>query len=158
MHSYKTAWIVDDDMTYHHFLGAFLKELGYVTKSFLTGDDCLECISEKPDFIILDHNLGEEKNGLDILRNIKFEAPEIPVIYLSGQKKISMVSDAYNFGSEVYIEKDSASLLRIKLRIEKLEKIRLLKEKKKANLLKARIAITSIILTSILVALYFIIW
>lgn len=143
----QNAWIVDDDPIYQNLISSFLHEIGYQTKIFSSGNECLTHLSEKPDFIILDHNLGFDCSGLDVLRNIKSDAPEIPVIYLSGQGELSMVSDAYKYGSVEYIEKDSASLLKLKLRIEKIEKIRMclnLQAKRRRNLIAALIILVSI--------------
>lgn len=150
----QNAWIVDDDPVYQNLISSFLHEIGYKSRTFSSGNECLSKLSEKPDFIILDHNLGPECNGLDILRNIKSDAPEIPVIYLSGQDKLSMVSDAYKFGSVEYIEKDSASLLKLKLRIEKIENIKrskLIQSKKKRIIIRAIIILIVLTLFSIIV-------
>lgn len=150
----QNAWIVDDDPVYQNLISSFLHEIGYKTRTFSSGNECLNKLSEKPDFIILDHNLGPECNGLDILRNIKSDAPDIPVIYLSGQDKLSMVSDAYKFGSVEYIEKDSASLLKLKLRIEKIEKTKrsnLIQSKKKKITIGVIIILTALTLLSLIV-------
>lgn len=148
------AWIVDDDPVYQNLISSFLHEIGYKTRTFSSGNECLNKLSDKPDFIILDHNLGPECNGLDILRNIKSDAPDIPVIYLSGQDKLSMVSDAYKFGSVEYIEKDSASLLKLKLRIEKIEKSKrsnLIQSKKKKMIIGVIIILTTLTLFFLIV-------
>jgi two-component system nitrogen regulation response regulator NtrX len=81
-----------------------------------------------PDVIILDHQLGkDQEDGLELLRMVKREHPQIPVIYLSGQHDIAPVVQALKLGSIEYIEKNSGALVKLKSVIEELES----KKKKK---------------------------
>lgn len=112
-------------------------------------------LSEKPDVIILDHNLGTGLQGLDVLRNIKYQNVATSVVYISAEEKASLVSDAYCLGSDEYIGKDTASLLRLKLRLEKIADVKHLnavKAEKRKKLLTVLIPLGSLV-TAILLCL-----
>lgn len=145
----RTAWVVDDDVTYQNMISSFLDSIGYAPKGFTSGKQCLEHLAEKPEFIILDHHLNESHDGLDILRHIKYQNAQQPVIYISAGDNISLVSDSYKHGAVAFIEKDSASLLRLKLTIEKLEKIKLIKKIRRKKLFRL-LAVATIFVTLII--------
>ncbi|MFM7854178.1 MAG: response regulator [Flammeovirgaceae bacterium] len=150
-----STWVVDDDPTYQEMLLSYLTLLGHRTRGFFSGEECLKHLSEKPDVIILDHNLGNGLQGLDVLRNIKHENKATSVIYISAEEKASLVSDAYSLGSDEYIGKDSASLLRLKLRLEKIADVKHLnavKAEKRRKLLTVLILLGSLV-TAILLCL-----
>lgn len=144
------TWVVEDDSTYQQKLLSYLGVLGINARGFSTGEECLKHLHENPDVVILDHNLGSDMLGIDVLRNIKIENKDISVIYISGEEKVSLVSDAYRNGSDDYIGKDSASLLRLKLRLEKIAKVKLLRLKKKRNKRLLYLILTSGMVTIII--------
>jgi DNA-binding NtrC family response regulator len=123
------AWVIDDDQTYQAYLTSYLHLMGYTVKGFTNGDENLKNLKEKPDLIILDHQRCDMNT--DVLRTIKEEKAEIPVIYISSQEKYSLLSEACRNESIHTIENNSASLQRLKLRIEKIEKIQSLKRKRR---------------------------
>jgi CheY-like chemotaxis protein len=125
-----SIWVVDDDHIYQNMLVSYLAVLGYVAKGFDSGEQCVTHLRENPDVVLLDHNLGEGMKGIDVLRKIRSDNQKTKVIYISAEEKISVVSDVYQNGSEEFITKDSASLLRLKIRLEKIEKIKILYDKK----------------------------
>jgi DNA-binding NtrC family response regulator len=124
-------WIVDDDHLYQNMLMSYLAILGYQARGFMSGEECLKHLNEQPDVVLLDHNLGEGMNGVDVLLQIKRQQLKTRIIYISGEDKVSLVSDTYQHGSEEYITKDTASLLRLKLRLEKIEMANELYRKKR---------------------------
>lgn len=143
------AWVVDDDSLYREMVTSFLKAIGYKVMGFSSARECLGKLDDKPEFVILDHSLGGKFNGLDTLRSIKQEKPELPVIYVSGETQKSVMTEAYQYGCVEYIEKDSATFLRIKLRIEKIEKIKTLHQKHKSNKKRILISLSTGIVTAI---------
>jgi DNA-binding NtrC family response regulator len=114
------VWIVDDDAFYQNYLAMYLNSTGYATRCFSTGEECLAVIAQKPMAILLDHNLGTPLNGVDFLRLIKEIDPSIPVISISGSDRSEIISDSFRSGSEDFVLKDSASLIRLKIQLEKL--------------------------------------
>jgi two-component system response regulator AtoC len=118
----KVAFVVDDDPIYQQFMQEHMKNLGYRVQSFFCGQSCVAGLHQNPDLIILDHQLGREENGLDVLRDIKRAKPKIPVIYLSAQNDLSAAVQAVKFGSIDYIEKNSTAYVRLRTTVDRLHK------------------------------------
>lgn len=133
-------FVVEDNPFYQEMVTSYLQDLGHTTRGFTTGEEFLKHLNSKPDLVILDHNLESELQGDDVLRRIKSEQSQIPVIYISGDEKVSLVSDAYKFGSMEFIGKDSASLLRLKLALEKIEQKKVLELEVKKTKTNTRLA------------------
>lgn len=115
-----SIWIVEDDFTYKNLLVSYLALLGHSTRVFSTGEEFLAELDSTPDVVLLDHNLGDGMTGVEVLQKIQVSSPLTRVIYISGEEKASVVSETYRYGSMEYITKDSASLLRLKLILEKI--------------------------------------
>jgi DNA-binding NtrC family response regulator len=149
-------WIVEDDFAYQEILKTYLSVLGYSANSFTNGEACLEFIQEEPDVILLDHNLGEGMNGVETLQKIKQECPDTHVVYISGEEKVSLVTDAYRYGSDEFITKDSASLLRLKLILEKILNTKM---QQVASRTKLKIRLLFVIVSlAVVVFTYLLIW
>ena len=117
----KTVFIVDDDESYRQYISTFLSHFNYKVIGFENGTDCLSNLKLNPNFIILDHNLGCEVDGLELLRLIKDQAPHIPIIYLSGQQNVTKAIQAIKLGSTEYIEKNGGTLIHLKSILEELD-------------------------------------
>lgn len=149
-------FVVDDDPFYQEMVTNYLQGLGHTTRAFTTGEEFLQHLDSNPDLVILDHNLESELRGDDVLRKVKSEQNHIPVIYISGEESTSIISEAYKLGSMDFISKDSASLFRIKLALEKIEHERTLtiaNKKKKNNKIFALFLAVAIL--TIVALLYF---
>lgn len=137
-------WVVEDDPMYQQTLISYLDVLGYKARAFNNGEECLDFLGQSPDVVLLDHNLGDGMKGTDVLRELKHQYLNTHVIYISGEEKVSLVAETYKNGSEEFISKDSASLLRLKLRLDKIQEMKLLCKKrskrKKTILVSAFIA------------------
>ncbi|MCZ8215550.1 MAG: response regulator [Cyclobacteriaceae bacterium] len=116
----KLAFVVDDDLIYQQFMQGHMKNLGYAVRSFYNGQSCLDELHQKPDLIILDHQLDEEENGLEVLRKIKEVSPKVPVIYLSAQNDLATAVQALKFGSFDYIEKNTATYVRLRTTVDRI--------------------------------------
>jgi DNA-binding NtrC family response regulator len=123
------AWVIDNDQTYQAYLMSYLHLMGYTAKGFAKSEN-LKDLKEKPDLIILDHELGNV-NTTGVLRMIKGNNSRVPVIYISSQEKVCLLSEACKIDSLELIESNSASLQRLKLRIEKIERVQRLKRKRR---------------------------
>ncbi len=146
-------FVVEDDPFYQEMVSSYLQGLGHTTRAFSTGEEFLKHLNSKPDLVILDHNLESELKGDDVLRIIKSEQSQIPVIYFSGEERVSLVSDAYKFGSMDFINKDCASLLRLKLALEKIEQKKVLEMKKTKTNTRLALLIAAAVISSF--ALFF---
>ena len=129
-----SIFLVDDDALYLTLLHAdFATNPEYVITNFVNGESCLECLSEKPDIIVLDYYLdGINKtalNGLETLAKIRETNPEIPVIMLSSQDKIEVAVNCMKLQAFDYIVKSETAFSRLHnaistaLKVKKMEKV-----------------------------------
>ena len=104
-------FIVDDEPLLSEMLSDYLNEqyIGFKIKSFATGEACLERLHENPDAVVLDYYLNSKEkdasNGIDILKEIKKQNKNLPVIMLSSQKSYSTASQTIMFGAVHYVIK-----------------------------------------------------
>ena len=152
-----SIWVVEDDHLYRSMLLSYLAMLGYSPVGFDSGEECILRLSEQPDVVLLDHNLGEGMKGLDVLRKIRGESPETKVIYISGEERISLVSDVFQNGSQDFMTKDNASLLRLKLRLENIESVKLMSKQKarKRNIILVSTAALLVLFVAFAARYYF---
>ena len=113
-------FIVDDSKMYAMMLEHQLQKLTtYKSKVYLTGQECLENLSLKPDVIILDYSLPK-MDGLEILQNIKKYNSEIPIIILSGQQELKIAIRMFKEGAVDYIIKDKDAVSKLVKSINKI--------------------------------------
>lgn len=92
------------------------------------GEDFKAALYLNPDIVVLDYNLPNT-NGIDILKEIKNFNDQIKTILLSGQEKVDVVLEAFEYGAEEYIKKDDNALAMLDLKVQKHSKsVNLLKE------------------------------
>ncbi|HMM10986.1 MAG TPA: sigma-54 dependent transcriptional regulator [Bacteroidales bacterium] len=72
---------------------------------FRSGSDCLKNLYRIPSLISLDYSLPD-MSGLEVMRSIKKENPEIPVVIVSGQRDVSTAVQLLREGAYDYLEKD----------------------------------------------------
>jgi len=111
-------FLVDDDALFLKSLEIeFAQNTESDTKTFATGELCLENISQNPDVIILDYHINSiDKNainGLETLDRIKTANPRIPVIMLSAQDKIEVAVNCMKHQAFDYIVKSETAFLRL---------------------------------------------
>ena len=94
--------IVDDDKNFGWSLCEALKDAGYKAFSATNSRECVSKLSEQPvDVVLLDLRLGAE-DGVDVLKRIKKEFPEVTVIMITAYGDIPdavecMKNGAFNF-------------------------------------------------------------
>ncbi|MES2514819.1 MAG: response regulator [Bacteroidota bacterium] len=109
-------FIVEDNFMYSYTLESIFKEReNFKVTSLSSGRECIELLDNNPDVIILDYNLESDMTGFDIFKTIHAKKPLIPVIIISSQSDLQIVSDLLKNGAFDYIEKKS-----IEVTIEKL--------------------------------------
>lgn len=111
----KTIFIVDDDITQSAMLKDHLSKFpAFTLHVFNTGEDCLKKLDLNPQVVFLDYNFNipGAMNGIEILKKIKAERPDIEVIMLSGQDKIQVAVNTMKFGAFDYIVKSESAFLR----------------------------------------------
>lgn len=109
-----TILIIDDDHAVRDSLLGFIEQVGFKTLSASNGQEGIACIEAfQPDVIVCDLNMPV-KNGLDVMRHMKANDVEIPVIIMSGIGGMSDVIDALRLGAVDYFIKpfDDLELLK----------------------------------------------
>ena len=98
-------FVVEDDEWFNRLL---VHTLGlnpdYEVINFFNGKDCIDNLHLAPDVITLDYRLPD-MTGLDILKNIKTDYPDIQVIMISEQGDINTVVELLKYGAYDYIVK-----------------------------------------------------
>ena len=99
--------IVDDEKDIRELVSDILIDEGYTTQLAANSEDTFKSIEKsKPKLIILDIWLKESKlDGIDILKQVKLNNPNIPVVIISGHGNIEIAVAAIKQGAYDFIEK-----------------------------------------------------
>ncbi len=99
--------IVDDERDIRELIGDILEDEGFTTRLAGTSDEAMAAInSEPPALLILDIWLKDSQmDGIDILKTVKRDNPDIPVVIISGHGNIEIAVAAIKQGAYDFIEK-----------------------------------------------------
>ncbi len=99
--------IVDDEKDIRELIGDILKDEGYAVRLAGNSDDCMtEINAELPSLMILDIWLKDSRmDGIDILKTVKRDNPDVPVVIISGHGNIEIAVAAIKQGAYDFIEK-----------------------------------------------------
>ena len=99
--------IVDDEQDIRELIGDILRDEGYQTRLAANSDDCMAEINvDPPALMILDIWLKDSRmDGIDILKTVKRDNPDIPVVIISGHGNIEIAVAAIKQGAYDFIEK-----------------------------------------------------
>ncbi len=99
--------IVDDERDIRELISDILEDEGYTTRLAGTSDAAVaEVRKELPALMILDIWLKDSAmDGIDILKMVKREHPEVPVVIISGHGNIEIAVAAIKQGAYDFIEK-----------------------------------------------------
>jgi len=99
--------IVDDERDIRELIGDILRDEGFSVRLAGNSEECVtEMEKELPALMILDIWLKDSKlDGIDILKKVKRETPEVPVIIISGHGNIEIAVAAIKQGAYDFIEK-----------------------------------------------------
>ena len=127
----QTIYIVEDDPPVNSMISLFLEKQGFTrVEGFFSSEEMLSELSrKKPDIIIQDYDLPG-MNGLDTIREVKSQHPNIEFIFLSGQRSIDIAIEAIKNGAFDYIVKDSFAKENVVTKINNLLKIQSLQKDK----------------------------
>lgn len=99
-------FIVEDDALYGEMLKHHLSlNPDNEVHLYKTGSDCLKHLYKNPNLISLDYSLPD-MSGLDVMRAIKKENSDVPVVIVSGQEDISTAVALLREGAYDYFVKD----------------------------------------------------
>lgn len=99
--------ITDDERDIRELISDILIDEGFTTRLAGTSDECMTQIEkETPALMILDIWLKDSRmDGIDILKHVKREHPEVPVVIISGHGNIEIAVAAIKQGAYDFIEK-----------------------------------------------------
>jgi len=99
--------IVDDEADIRVLTSGILEDEGYQTRAAGTSDEALAAVeTRRPSLVLLDIWLqGSALDGLQILKRIKADHPDIPVLMMSGHGTVETAVAAIKDGAYDFIEK-----------------------------------------------------
>ena len=99
--------IVDDERDIRELISDILEDEGFATRKAGNSDEAINAInSEEPGLIILDIWLKDSRmDGIDILKKVKADNPDVPVVIISGHGNIEIAVAAIKQGAYDFIEK-----------------------------------------------------
>ncbi len=99
--------IVDDERDIRELISDILEDEGYATRLAGNSDDAMTAVNtEPPALMILDIWLKDSKmDGIDILKTVKRDNPDVPVVIISGHGNVEIAVAAIKQGAYDFIEK-----------------------------------------------------
>lgn len=99
--------IVDDERDIRELISDILKDEGFTTRLAGTSDEAMAEMNRKaPALMILDIWLKDSSmDGIDILKAVKRDNPDVPIIIISGHGNIEIAVAAIKQGAYDFIEK-----------------------------------------------------
>jgi two-component system, NtrC family, nitrogen regulation response regulator NtrX len=99
--------IVDDERDIRELISDILEDEGYTTRLAGTSDEAVAQVKQElPALMILDIWLKDSAmDGIDILKMVKREHPQVPVVIISGHGNIEIAVAAIKQGAYDFIEK-----------------------------------------------------
>ncbi len=116
-----TVCLVEDEVDLANLIKTYLEKAGYNVVSFTKGSDAINYIGNKVHIWILDIMLGDDINGYDIIKAIRENDEEIPVIFTSARDQDLDKILGLELGSDDYITKPYSSK-ELVLRVNKIIK------------------------------------
>jgi len=99
--------VVDDERDIRELVCDILQDEGFSTRMAGKSDECMAQLQQElPALIILDIWLKDSHmDGIDILKTVKRDMPEVPVVIISGHGNIEIAVAAIKQGAYDFIEK-----------------------------------------------------
>ena len=116
-----TICFVEDEINLSNLIQTYLERSGYEVVAFTKGQDAIDYIGNKVDLWILDIMLGDDVNGYDIIKAIREQDENVPVIFTSARDQDLDKILGLELGSDDYITKPYSSK-ELVLRVDKILK------------------------------------
>ena len=99
--------IVDDERDIRELISDILEDEGFATRLAGNSDEAMAAVNtEPPALMILDIWLKDSKmDGIDILKTVKRDNPDVPVVIISGHGNVEIAVAAIKQGAYDFIEK-----------------------------------------------------
>jgi DNA-binding NtrC family response regulator len=97
--------VIDDEVEIREGLELLLKTEGYAVTMADTGQSGLSRLGEQPyDLLLLDVSLPD-RNGIELLKDIRRQNPSLPIVLITAYGSIEMARAAFKSGAMDYITK-----------------------------------------------------
>lgn len=131
-HAPTTVLVIDDEPAIIRLLSMWIRKWGYRVLSAGGGDQGLAIFDTEPVDLVITDLFMPQTNGFEVLKKIQRNAPDTPVIVLSGQGALGDAIRALRLGAWDYIYKPVEERDVLRFAIERdLDKARLLKENRR---------------------------
>lgn len=99
--------ITDDERDIRELIADILQDEGFTTRLAANSEECMkEIAQETPALMILDIWLKDSNmDGIDILKQVKRDHPDVPIVIISGHGNIEIAVAAIKQGAYDFIEK-----------------------------------------------------
>lgn len=114
-----TICLVEDEKSLSDLIKMYLEKEGYEVLQFFNGKDALKYVGGKSNLWILDIMLGDEISGYDIIKEIRKQNEDVPVIFTSARDQDIDKIIGLEMGSDDYLAKPF-STKELVLRVNKL--------------------------------------
>lgn len=104
-----TICLVEDEIDLSNIVKIYLERAGYNVICFTKGSEAINYIGNKVDLWILDIMLGDDINGYDVIKQIREQDKEVPVIFTSARDQDLDKILGLELGSDDYITKPYSS-------------------------------------------------
>lgn len=111
-------FLVDDDALFLKLLEIeFLQHGGFIVETYLTGELCIQNLSQNPDVVVLDFHLNSidenAMDGIETLDKIKLFNPDIQVVMLSSQEEMDVALKCMHHHVHDYVLKGETAFMRL---------------------------------------------
>jgi len=137
-----TAIYLEDDPAQAHLLARMLGLIDYMQvelQHFSRPERALApLLSGKVDLLFLDYHLGAEQSGLDVLRYLRENKYEGPIVMLTSRDDGMLVQSFLSYGADAYLNKAEldpariASTIQVAMRVPHKLTPRILKDRQRA--------------------------
>ena len=117
-----TICLVEDEESLSNLIRTYLEKEGYTVIQFTKGKDALNYIGKKANFWILDIMLSDDITGYDIIKEIRANDKNVPVIFTSARDQDIDKIIGLEMGSDDYLAKPYSTkelILRVNKLIER---------------------------------------
>ncbi|MEM6441207.1 MAG: sigma-54 dependent transcriptional regulator [Pseudomonadota bacterium] len=99
--------VVDDEADIRDLVADILEDEGHATRTAQDADGAFKAIeAQRPDLIVLDIWLqGSRMDGIEILKTVKRNQPDIPIVIISGHGNIEVAVAAVKQGAYDFLQK-----------------------------------------------------
>ncbi len=98
--------VVDDQVGIVSFLYDFFTHKGYDVIQATNGKEAINLVKEEsPEIVLLDIKLGWGKDGIEVLKEIKQDAPKVRVLMMTSVDEEDVINEAFELGADDYIIK-----------------------------------------------------